>query len=234
MLFNIMKFKKSGLSVGIIIMIMMLFLWINADWVYGPYSGVVRTTMTIYFFAFLLGYTFVNKTPKSLAGDESFWNFIIGFGGTSAVLIGITALIGSFSVRAALSEPFIATITIAGIGFGLLHAFIKAYIEEDIFRWVLPKLAGLGDVISNILFGIFHFSILVSMTIPAMITAGTLTDMGMLNWTYALLPVGVLVGLGMVWSQVRNVFGITGSTGSHTAWNMWQLGVLPILYGGMA
>ena len=106
------------------------------------------------------------------------------------------------------------------LGFGALHAFVKAYIEESVFRDALPK-AGLGDVISNVLFGMFHLAVL--------------TTVGGLTYLQALLPITVLIILGLVWAGVRNIYGIMGSTGSHFAWNLFAYGALPrIFMGGIA
>jgi len=232
-LLSFIPFQRKAMSAGVLIMLSILFMWISADFIYGEYAEVVRNTMIIYFFLFLIPYTILNQAPKSIMG-ESVWNFLIGFLGTGAVLFIVTQGIGIFGTSAVLSEPFVAAITVAGIGFGVLHAFVKAYIEESVFRWALPKYAGLGDVISNILFGIFHFSILTSLTIPSMISAGTLTDLGAANWMYAVAPVITLTILGLIWALVRDRIGIMGSTGSHTAWNMFALGILPgIFMGGM-
>jgi len=232
-LLSFMPFQKKAMSAGVPIMLSILFMWISADFVYGEYAEMVRNTMMIYFFLFLIPYTVLNQTPKSVM-SENIWNFFIGFLGTGTVLFIITQGIGIFGTTAVLSEPFVATITVTGIGFGVLHAFVKAYIEESVFRWALPKYAGLGDILSSVLFGLFHLSILVSFTIPSMVAAGTLTDMGAMNWTYAGMPVITLTALGVGWSKVRDTIGVIGSTGSHTAWNMFALGILPrIFMGGM-
>lgn len=233
-LLKLIPFEKSALTADVLIMLTVLFMWIGAEGIYGPYAEVVRNTMIIYFFLFLIPYTIINKAPRSIAGDNLL-NFPIGFIGTGAILFVATQLIGVFGTSAALTEPFVATITIAGLGFGVLHAFVKAYIEESVFRWALPKYFKLGDIISNIIFGIFHLSILLVFTIPSMIAEGTLVEAGALNWTYAIAPVITLIILGLAWSQVRDRIGIIGATGSHTAWNMFALGILPrIFLGGIA
>lgn len=231
---SFIPFNKKSLSAGVIIMLAILFMWISAESIYGQYAEMVRNTMMIYFFMFLITYVFANQPPKSLL-SEKLSNFLIGFFGTGAILLLVSWIIGGLAPAAFLSEPLIATITITGIGFGVLHAFVKAYIEESVFRWALPKLFGLGDILANIAFGLFHLSILLMITIPNMIAAGNLADIGAMNYTYAIYPVFILIMLGLIWSQVRNHLGIMGSTGSHTAWNMFALGILPMIFlGGIA
>ena len=42
-----------------------------------------------------------------------------------------------------------------------------------------------------------------------------------------------LILMGMVWAFVRTKTGLMGAVGSHVAWNMMALGLLPVLFGGM-
>lgn len=236
-----LPFKKQAASAGVIVLLSILFMWISADFIYGAYADMVRQTMIIYFFTFLLVYTAVNGKPKSMDG-ESLWNFILGFIATSVILLGLSFVIAPLLSAANIAEPVvIASISITGLGFGVLHGFVKAYIEESVFRWALPKLANLGDIISNILFGVFHTAVLVTVTIPALVVDGTLADLGAANWTYAIMPVIMLVVLGFVWSYIRGTnggglgWGIMGATGSHMAYNLFALGILPLIFlGGIA
>lgn len=233
---RLLPFRPKVLSAGVIIMFSMLMMWIGADYIYGAYSPIVRNIMTIYFFLFTITYVMVNKTPKIIEGSgESLSNFALGFFITALPLFFLFSAIGILGQTANIVEPFIATITITGIGFGALHGFVKAYVEESVFRWAIPKHAGAGDILANILFGLFHFFVLIGVTIPGLILAGGLVDLGAMNFTYAIVPMMVLTVLGLFWSQVRNHFGIMGSTGSHFAWNLFALGVLPIIFiGGVA
>ena len=227
-LITILPFKKQATSAGGMIILIILFMWISADFIYGAYADMVRTTMTIYFFTFLLAYTVINQQPKSMQPkqNESIWNFVIGFVGTGAILFGASFIIAPLLSTASIVDPFIASVTITGLGFGGLHGFVKAYIEESVFRWALPM------CILCILFGVFHLAVLVSVTIPAIVAQGQLVDLGVMNWQYAIAPVIMLIGLGFIWSQVRNHFGIMGSTGSHMSWNLFALGILPMIFLG--
>ena len=103
------------------------------------------------------------------------------------------------------------------LGFGFLHAMVKAFNEELIFRDALPSIIGgkakllYVDIVSSVAFGAFHFAV-----------SGA-----------SLLVMAFLSVLGFIWSQVYRRFGLMGSTGSHFAYNLAALGVLSKVFGGV-
>lgn len=221
MLKPFLGFKMHLLNVGIIVLLLQLFLWIGADYIYGAYAETVRNVLIVYFFMFLLVRVTLGGKPHALSEKESWFNFILMFILTSVILLAfsfIPGMVSTAELTIALPSTLIAAMGVTALGFGALHAFVKAYIEEDVFRSALPIKAGLGDIISSILFGIFHFAVLV--------TVRGLTPV------QALLPIAVLIGLGLLWSRVRDGFGILGATGSHFAWNLFAFGVLGKIFTG--
>jgi len=117
------------------------------------------------------------------------------------------------------------------MGFGLLYAFVMAFDEEAVFRYLLPKVAGLGDIVSNIFFGLFHFFVLYAET-SILLDAGKITEI--MQWSIITFDVITLVGLGFVWAWMRDhAGGIIGSTGSHFAYNCAKYGVLTALMAGV-
>jgi hypothetical protein len=214
---GLIPFQLRKLSSGLLVFIAMIFVWISADWVFGGQATVARTIMLIYFLMFLVVRTALNTKPSAMNVREvGLFNFVLVFAGSALILIiaqGLLPFMGSIS---GVMEIAVASVSIGALGFGILHGFIKAYIEEDVFRDALPN-AGLGDLVSNVLFGLFHLSIFFTVYGFTLIQAGA--------------GAVTLFILGIAWSQIRNNFGILGSTASHLAWNMFAMGTLGILIG---
>ena len=205
------RLKASKLSLGLIILIIQAFLWINAEWIYGSYAEVVRTTLTIYFILFIIvALPFGRKIPTFTSGVSGLSKFLAGF--FLMFVIVSLLLIGKVFTAAELAS--LEAVKLA-LGFGLLHGFVKAYIEELVFRYFLPFAAGLGDFISNILFGVFHASVAFMSGNPAPIST-----------------VVFLIVLGFVFSIIRGKgnkgLGLEGATGAHYAYNLFALGALSI------
>lgn len=210
---------KFPLATGLIIIILQIFLWTNADLIYGSFAEPVRDVMLIYLVMYAVVWAPLKHSPLTFtAGRESFWNFVFIFIGTSAFLLLITVLPGITGLIAATSGQVVAAASVAGLGFGALHAFVKAYIEESVFRDALPRIGGLGDIWSSVLFGLFHFSILI-----------TFSGLAVLE---AVMPMIILMALGYFWSKMRNGFGIMGATASHFAWNLFAMGVIGFVFTG--
>lgn len=204
--------KKLNVTVGIIIVILQLFLFVNADWIFGIYATTVKNTLLVYLMleALILSTLDVALPTIELSIDKFAW-FAIFFSLTSIVLILIpTHIMGTLASFEAVK---------IAIGYGILYGFVKAFIEEVIFRRILPKVVGLGDLISNILFGLFHIS---------MLTMYGFTGVQLV------LAFALLTMLGLIWAKVRDIGGIMGSTGSHLAYNLAVLGSLPAVLGVMA
>ena len=195
---------KLRLTVGILVTLIQLFLYINADWIYGPYADQARNVLLAYFIlTTVVLASFAVKLPTLDVGEKGLYNFFVGF-----VLTSVFMLLIPKALQARLAS--IETTAMA-LGFGLLHGFVKAYNEEIVFRGILPKALGGGlyaDVLSNILFGLFHLAV-----------------------TGASLPAIFLLSiLGMIWAFIRNRIGLMGSTGSHFAYNLGVMGVLDKIF----
>jgi membrane protease YdiL (CAAX protease family) len=194
---------KIRFAVGLFILLAQLFLYINAEAIYGVYADLVRNVMLAYFILLAILSPFVIQILMKIGIDD-----IPSF---SMVFI-LTALVMYL-------VPFITGITgeverglTLALGFGFLHGFVKAFNEEVIFRGVLPRMMGnkYGGIISSVAFGFFHLAV-----------TGV-------NW----LAMVFLSILGFVWYLIYQRYGIMGSTGSHFAYNLAALGVLPTLLGG--
>ena len=205
-----MALPKIKFAVGIAILFTQLFLYINAEAVYGPYASMVRNVMLAYFVLLAVFSPYVIKILMGI-GPKDLPSFSIMFAMTAVIMLVVG---GSIVLITGEVEK---GITLA-LGFGFLHGFVKAFNEEVIFRGVLPMIMGGSvkasiyvDVISSVAFGVFHLAV-TGVNIYAMI---------------------FLSALGFVWAMVRNRFGIMGSTGSHFAYNLGVMGVLPVILGGV-
>jgi membrane protease YdiL (CAAX protease family) len=198
-----MMFPKIKLAVGIFILVVQLFMYINADAIYGPYAGMVRNVMLAYLILLAIFSPYVIPELAKL-GVQEVPGFVIGFALTTIVMLivpFVTGLVGEIEKGLTLA-----------LGFGFLHSFVKAFNEEVLFRAVLPKVMGgsiYAGLISSVFFGLFHMAV-TGFSIVAMI---------------------FLSVLGFVWYLVYQRFGLMGSTGSHFAYNLAALGVLPSLFG---
>ena len=209
-LFGFAPFKSKLVSIGIIVAVIQVFLLINADFIYGEFVNQVRFVLTLYFFLYLIMVSPLGKKlPTFTQGPQAIQNFIIGFIITAAVM----TVIPLFLVKAS-SLEFVTL----SLGFGLLHGFVKAYIEEIVFRYALPIAFGFGDIISSILFASFHISVIVLSG-----AAGLGFDM--------VFRFILLFALGMIWSFTRNRLGILASVGSHFSYNLFVLGAIPSFFG---
>ena len=203
-------FSRKGLSLGIVVLLIWLFLYTQAEFVFGIEKAVqARNEMLFYFILFIIPFTIYNLglTGKQ-EGLKSFLPFIIGF---------VPTLVIALIFKAFLIQASVQYYTLL-LGTGLLYAFIKAYIEELVFRFALPSQIGgkLGDIASSILFGLFHFSVI--------IMAGISVPWFAIAW---------LMIMGYIWSIIRRIFqsqgigaGLNAATGSHFAYNIVVLGLI--------
>ncbi len=228
---GLIPFDVKKISAGVVLFIAQVFVWISADLFFGAFAETARQIILIYFILWLMVRVSTGTRPAAMEVKHGgFQNFIALFLVTAVFFLVLMMVAPAFGTSA---EIAIASISVAGFGYGMLHGFIKAYIEEDLFRDAIPK-AGLGTIISNILFALFHLSILVMFTIPSWVAEGILPSLGAANWQYAISPVIMLFILGLIWSQVRKNYGVLGSTGSHFAYNLFALGTLGMLVGAVA
>jgi membrane protease YdiL (CAAX protease family) len=146
-------------------------------------------------------------------------NFLLMFVITAVFMTTVFPLV--VLKQAASIEP--EAIAIA-YGFVFFHGFVKAYVEEIVFRYAIPFALNLkgsleiyGALISSVLFGIFHMSVAFLSNNP-----------------YPVWMMFYLSLLGMVFYFIYKKSGIMGSTGAHFAYNLGVLGVLPALIGGVA
>jgi len=204
----LIPFKAFKLEYVMVALIGMLYLMADLAW--PDFAMEARSVLLIYIVMFLLTDALLRdkeiKQPGNLGG------FLMGFLLTAVVLLAVS--LGVPWLR----ELITYVISPAGVimlPFGITFALAAAYLEERMFRGSWP--AAIGDVGSAILFGVFHIAVL--------ITVGGLA--------FPIIPVLTLIGLGLFWAKMRSMGGIMMSSGSHFAYNLWAVGILLLVLGGI-
>lgn len=190
---------RPRISIGLAVLLIQLFLWVNAEWIYGPALAPQMERLMLIFLvmqALVLGAYGMSTAMRETPAPISISRFGITFLLTSLALVAIPMVVlgGLENVRLA-------------FGFGLIQAFVIAFTEENVFRDILPR-AGLGDIWSNVLFGVFH------------VAAFGASIFGMF----------FMMLLGFVFAMIRTRFGILGAVGAHASWNMKSYGLLDKIF----
>lgn len=200
------KPSTKGISIGLVIIMIQLLLLLWSDFIFGAQSSMIRNVLVVYFLMEVLVLASYGLTmPGIKAGLSEVIFFLIFFGLTAAIVIFIPkGIMGAFDI---ISTGF----TLGLIG----YVFVKAFIEEIVFRQVLGD--RIGGVAQAGVFGVFHFAILwlrPAATLPTVLF-GTF----------------FLAMMGYLWFLIYKRFGILASTGSHVAWNLSAVGILGMLLG---
>jgi len=194
-------------TVAIPLMFVMLFLWMNGSAIWGAYWEESTALAYIIMFGFVFAVSQKNSLTwlSQLKFGDGLKNFSIGFMLMFAGMIGLDYALGGSIGGASIS-------TVAVWPAIAITALFVAPVEESIFRgvlreyfkgwrlWYLP----LGVIITSILFAITHYAVY----------GGALNSM---IWAFA---------MGCVFYYMATWKGVAGSTGSHTAYNLFVLGIL--------
>ena len=207
--------KISMLPTGIFIFFIILMLILGSSYIYGTYAQQMKDILYVYLFMYLIAFTMIPKPKKvvTITIGRGLGSFAIMFIATFIIMLTISpfmaAVLELSTIEAGIA--FIAT-------FGLMHAFIKAYIEEKVFRERLaPRIGGPA---SSILFGVFHFFVLVGFfgfTLPLFIAMAWLGFLGFI-WF-------------IIWKRTKDTMA---ATGSHMGYNTVVMGMAPAILGAAA
>ena len=200
----ITQFKPTYLTMGVFVTILQLFLYVNAGAIFPkPYVQQAQQIILLYMvmtFGFSFLYMYIPTIKKPLipqAVQKPFWVELISFFVSFFIFAMVLKAVplNTGTHVFAIENP----LRIA-LPFLLLFSFVVAYTEELIFRGILPRI--ITDIGSNIIFGFFHF------------------------YAYSGNIYSILVAIifGFVFSIVRDHFGLMGSVGMHTAWNLRIMG----------
>lgn len=185
-------FPARNIPLALVIVIIQMFLYVNAPAIFGEaLSQKIREILLLYMimtFAFSLVY-FPRELKRPFSSEII--NFIIVFFISAGILYIIPfdkLMMYSLASDIANAKIFWAFI--------VLYSFVVAYTEELVFRGVLPRY--FGDIISNIIFSVFHFYVY--------------------SGNYIYLTMAFIAGI--VFSIIKNKFGLMGAAGAHAAWNL--------------
>lgn len=191
--------RVATISVGVIILLLQLFLLTNAEKIYGNDAPKARKEIEFHLFLQMaILSAFAIPLPTINVNPTSFINFIVGFTIFSVVVLIIPKFIPSM----------MGSVAVTALGYGIIHSFVKAYTEEVVFRAILPSV-GLGTILSNVLFGVFHL-LATDANIAAML---------------------FLTALGFVFTFFKRYLGTMGAVGAHVAYNSWVMGILDKVFG---
>lgn len=194
-------------TVAIPLMFVMIFLWLNGEALWGGYWETNTALAYIIMFSFVLAVSQKSSLMwlTKLKTGEGVRNFSIGFLIMFAALIGMNYAMGGNFGGASISK--------AGVWPAIaITALFVAPVEETIFRGVLReyfagwrmKVVPVGIVITSALFAVTHYAVY----------GGAVMS---LWWAFLM---GGAFYLMATWR------GVPSSTGAHTAYNLFVLGIL--------
>lgn len=214
-------YRLSTLPFRFYVGILWIVLYLGATAFYGAGSAAMQGILIGYFAMWVLMMVIVQALPGK-AGKEARESepvakalpmFLVFSIGTSLIFMLLYLLLQGIMTASTLE----ASLGLALAG-GLLTSFVKAYIEEDVFRGqIMPVL---GIVLQALLFGGLHAFILYYV--------GGVTDMAVLGACLAWLS-----GLGLLWGWMRRSFGFGACVGSHMGYNLVATGTALLLFGAV-
>lgn len=195
--------RSLKITAGFMIAILQMFLFLNADFIYGAYAPTARNVILFELLLVIVLVVFSNYDVGLLfRGPEDVTNAIVVFLAASFALSVLPAVF----LKMAQVE---ATVIVASVAWLGLHAITIAFNEEVAFRGILDAFFPMP--IQSAMFAVFHVGV----------KGGNL------------LTLLVLFALGAMLTVIRRRFGLLASVSAHFVWNLKALGVLDTLMLGM-
>lgn len=139
------NFAKFG--IGIAVLIVQFFLFINAEAVYGQEAAAAKDILEVYILLLTASIAITGVRPDIIGGDvDRLINFFFVFFVSSILLVAIPFVVQGWGLSAASSLHYI-----------LMQVFTVAYTEEVVFRAIFPEF--LNDLLSAGTFGMFHWAV---------------------------------------------------------------------------
>ena len=194
-------------TIAIPLMFIMIFLWLNGTALWGAHWETSTALAYIIMFTFVLAISQKNSVMwlTKLRFGEGIRNFWVGFLVMFAGLIGADYVLGGAFTGGTISKaavyPAIA-----------ITALFVAPVEETIFRGVLKDYFSgwrlwfipLGLIFTSAMFAVTHYAVY----------GGAVMS---LWWAFI---------MGCVFYMIATWRGVPSSTGAHTAYNLFILGIL--------
>lgn len=206
--------QLSKISLGVVIVLFWVWMYLRADQLFLVSGDAMRRILQTYIFIAVIVFG-VNSLKSEKSEKELFKipflkaipKFIIALIITLVVLVAF-----QYTFLNSVSPTIFQAVTSLGIGVILLHALFVATIEEKVFRAWLPNQISNGQtkmfawVFSAVIFALFHY---------------------LLNGE--ILTIIIYIPLGLTFQWVREKWSpVTdmANIGCHTAWNIFILGFL--------
>lgn len=202
------------LKIGFAVFIAVMILLLGSEAIYGNLAPDMERVLYIYLFMLILTLVYFPKREHKMPTiPAAFPVFMIAF----LITLFLMLIVRSIPMMQGLLvvSTLEASIEFTAV-FLIMHAGVKAYIEEEVFRARLSVILGEGG--QAIAFGLFHFFVLY------MLFGFTWMLLGALVW---------LTLLGYAWGRVEDWGGTPASTGSHFAYNLVVMGIGIFLIGGV-
>lgn len=208
--------KLTNFHIAVPLMFVMIFLYINGSYYWGP--AWEQTTALVYILLFAFAISLTRNSSLMWLSKTSFkdgaMNFWLGF---ILMLVGLVALDafvlnGSLSGRSIASSAVYPAIAIT--------VFFVAPVEETIFRGVLKDYfkplkfywVPLGMLITSVMFAILHVAVYQGQVMSL--------------WWAFLMGCVFYLGTGFKPFKSRNPLGVPGAIGMHSCYNLFVLGIL--------
>jgi len=190
-------FSPGRISVGLVVVIIQMLMYVNASAVFpAEYVDSAKSMILLYAIMTFAFTTVTGVLPSDI--KRPFIGEMMLFFATFFLFAGFMYVL-PFQTGAHMFQIIPGSLAIA-LPFMLLFAFVVGYTEELIFRGTLP--AFLGDVVSNVLFGVFH----------------------LFAYSGNIWSILIAIAFGFGFAFTRDQFGLMGAVGMHTAWNLKILG----------
>lgn len=134
------------LSLGLFVLLLQLFLFINADAFYGASAEAVKDIILVYLLLQVSVIAITGFKPELMkTGIEGVWRFAFIFLVSAFIFLVFPPVKFGFTFQSL-------------IGIVIIQCFVVAYTEEMVFRSMLPAIMK-SDLWAAGMFGLFHFAV---------------------------------------------------------------------------
>ena len=195
--------KLSAISLGVVILLVQLWMLVNTDVLFTENARQWKDVILVYLILQVTVFAIPDLRSK-LLDTPALKGFL-------KVLVFAVITIALLSM----SLTFLRSSSLAGLSRGvmsliILHGFIVAVIEENIFRHWLGKVRRWGNIRQAGIFAIFHYSVY----------SGNLFSLAFI----------FLLGLALFWVKMKwSPKTDLANIGVHWGYNVFVLGLLPLL-----
>ena len=195
--------KLSAISLGVVILLVQLWMLVNTDILFGEQARQWKDVIIVYLLLQVTVFAIPDLRSKLL--NIPFWK------GFVKILLFAVITIALLSTSITFLHPTaLAGISRGVLGLILLHGFIVAVIEENIFRHWLGSIRRFGNLKQAAVFSAFHYSVY----------SGNIISL-----SFIFLLGLALYWIKMKWSPTTDLANI----GCHWGYNVFVLGLLPLL-----